>query len=107
MRIRIMAATTALAIAATVAWAQDDTADPEILTPPPEKCRVEPAQPGDPATDDSTGTTGETLSETLDDCNGVLRPPPTGDAGIAEPPPEEGRTPTIRPEDLPEQQTPE
>lgn len=46
-------------------------------------------------------------TETLEDCRGVLKPPPTGDREITEEPPDVGRTPTIRPDDLPETQHPE
>ncbi len=45
----------------------------------------------------------EPLSQTLENCRGVLRPPPTGDGEMAEPPPDSGKTPVIRPDDLPEQ----
>lgn len=65
-------------------------------------CRVLPDQP--PAAPGREEAGPDTLSKKLDDCNGVLKPPPTGDSEIAEPPPEGGRTPVIRPEDLPQQQ---
>lgn len=103
---RIPAIMTAIALLATPALAQTDPVDPPAIAPPPEKCRVEPAQPG--AKTDETQTqdsdASASLTEKLDDCGGVLKPPAVGDGGIAEPPPNEGKTPTIKPEDLPAQQ---
>ncbi|MET3577683.1 hypothetical protein ABID19_000698 [Mesorhizobium robiniae] len=43
------------------------------------------------------------LTETLDPCNGVLLPPPTGDRGMAAPPPDEGKTPVLKPGEVPAQ----
>ena len=56
----------------------------------------------EPDNDDERNST----ADVLEDCGGVLRPPPTGDREMTEPPPETGKTPVIRPEDLPGQQTP-
>ena len=60
-----------------------------------------------PPTDNDTTTapsaTGGDLTSTLDNCNGVLRPPAVGDSGIVAPAPSTGETPVIRPETLPEQ----
>lgn len=44
------------------------------------------------------------LTEKLDHCNGVLKPPPTEDQDIEAQPPEIGKTPVIPPTALPEQQ---
>lgn len=44
------------------------------------------------------------LTEKLDRCNGVLKPPPTEDQEIEAQPPEAGKTPVIPPSELPEQQ---
>ena len=46
------------------------------------------------------------LSEKLDRCNGVLKPPPTADQEIEEPPPDIGTTPVIPPNELPPDQPP-
>ncbi|MES0032872.1 MULTISPECIES: hypothetical protein [unclassified Mesorhizobium] len=46
---------------------------------------------------------GNNLSDTLEPCGGVLKPPPTGDQGMAAPPPDEGRTPVIKPGEVPPQ----
>lgn len=59
-------------------------------------CQVQPQDGQQPKSNNS-------LSGTLDPCDGVLQPPPTGDEGIAAPPPDEGKTPVIRPDDVPVQ----
>ena len=53
---------------------------------------------------DAPADSDQELGEKLDRCNGVLKPPPTADHEIEEQPPEIGKTPVIRPGDLPEQQ---
>lgn len=45
------------------------------------------------------------LSQTLDDCNGVLKPPKVGDSEMVEPAPDVGKSRLIRPGDLPAQQS--
>ena len=61
-----------------------------------DKCRVQPdqgkQQPG-----------GGDLSEKLNDCGGVLKPPATGDQGMATPAPNVGKTPVIKPGEVPTQ----
>ena len=52
--------------------------------------------------DDATATK-RSLTETLDECNGILIPPPTGDEEVTEPAPNVGETPVIRPDEIPEQ----
>ncbi len=63
--------------------------------PKTDNCCALPDQP--PAARDSEEADpqpdADTLSKKLDDCNGVLTPPPTGDSEIAEPPPKGGKTP--------------
>ena len=67
-------------------------------------CQAEPRVPGSanqkPAADIGTdnGLTGK-----LKPCGGVLQPPPTGDQGMAQPAPEQGNTPVIKPGELPPQ----
>ncbi|OQP84165.1 hypothetical protein BTR14_20380 [Rhizobium rhizosphaerae] len=39
------------------------------------------------------------LTERLDNCNGVLAPPATGDGDMVSPPPQQGTTPVIKPGD--------
>lgn len=62
-------------------------------------CRAEPAQPGD-----EESREGDRAGPALEDCNGVLAPPTTGDEEIEEPPPDTGTTPVIPPGTLPEPQ---
>jgi len=45
----------------------------------------------------------QSLTETLDPCNGVLKPPPVGDQELTIPPPATGETPVVPPHLLPEQ----
>lgn len=66
-----------------------------------EDCRLPP--PGEDGAAGRAAPDGESLSEMLDPCAGVLRPPPVGDADMVAPPPATGETPVIRPEDLPTQ----
>jgi hypothetical protein len=65
-----------------------------------EKCRAEPLfqqeESREPGNEPS-------LTDTLEDCNGVLKPPVVGDSEISEPPPNVGETPIIRPGDVPAQ----
>ncbi|MBU0582311.1 MAG: hypothetical protein KKB66_02945 [Alphaproteobacteria bacterium] len=44
------------------------------------------------------------LTDTLDKCNGVLKPPAAGDPDMVEQAPDVGETPVIPPAELPEQQ---
>ncbi|MGX5827751.1 hypothetical protein [Mesorhizobium sp. 43Arga] len=82
----------ALAVPAAAQTDQQGT-DP---APQVDKCRVQPdqgkQQPG-----------GGNLSEKLNDCGGVLRPPATGDQGMATPAPDVGKTPVIKPGQIPAQ----
>ncbi|TGV41581.1 hypothetical protein EN811_26190, partial [bacterium M00.F.Ca.ET.168.01.1.1] len=41
------------------------------------------------------------LTGKLKPCGGVLQPPPTGDQGMAQPAPEEGNMPVIKPGEVP------
>ncbi|WP_136621467.1 MULTISPECIES: hypothetical protein [Mesorhizobium] len=81
----------ALAIPAA-AQQQNDSQAPQA-----DKCRVQmeqgaKQQPG-----------SDNLTETLNDCGGVLKPPATGDQGMAAPAPDEGKTPVIKPDEVPAQ----
>ena len=46
------------------------------------------------------------LTEKLDDCNGVLKPPAVGDSEIVEPAPQTGQMPVITPNELPKDGNP-
>jgi hypothetical protein len=96
---------------AAPAFAQDEQQKPAAQA---EKCRAEPdnqqnAQNGARQNPPATGETqnppagDESLTATLDDCDGVLKPPPTGDAEMTAPAPDEGKTPIIKPGEVPQQ----
>lgn len=57
------------------------------------RCRV------DPGVDDDQ----KSFADKLDECNGVLEPPRVGDSEFVEPAPDVGKTPVIRPKELPTQ----
>ncbi|BCH23247.1 hypothetical protein MesoLjLc_29630 [Mesorhizobium sp. L-8-10] len=81
-------------------------ADSQASPSPEERCRA--ALNGqNPEADVNRGAGKQSLSEFLDHCRGVLKPPRTGDSEIAKPPPDLGETPVIRPDELPKQQQPE
>lgn len=99
------------AFAAAPAAAQDATPTP----PPAMQDQTSPATADDPCAVDPGDETGEpqagagapdqSLTETLDECNGVLQPPSVGDPGLVEPAPDAGRTPVIPPSALPDEET--
>ncbi|TPK69870.1 hypothetical protein FKO01_02955 [Mesorhizobium sp. B2-3-3] len=62
-----------------------------------DKCRAQTDQGG------KQPLGGGNLTEKLNDCGGVLKPPPTGDQGMAAPAPDEGNTPIIKPGEVPAQ----
>ncbi|BAV46452.1 hypothetical protein MesoLj113a_34570 [Mesorhizobium sp. 113-1-2] len=62
-----------------------------------DNCRVETDQ------GDKQQSGGGNLSEKLNDCGGVLKPPATGDQGMAAPAPDQGKTPVIKPGEVPAQ----
>lgn len=84
----------ALMLASPVA-AQTQQNDNPLATQPTDKCRAQ--------TDSKQKPADKTLSETLDNCGGVLKPPATGDQGMTTPPPAEGKTPVIKPGEVPAQ----
>lgn len=91
----------ALAIPA-VALAAEETA-PAQREPQAEKCKVQPEpESKDPAENGKAGD-GESLTGKLDPCNGVLKPPATGDTGMTKPAPNQGKTPVIKPGEIPAQ----
>ncbi|MBY5444885.1 hypothetical protein HFO93_15620 [Rhizobium leguminosarum] len=73
-----------------------------------ERCTASPADQNNQSAAEDAGKAAKdgSLSQKMDDCNGVLKPPPTGDSDFSKPAPEEGKTPVIRPDDLPGQQQP-
>ena len=68
-------------------------------------CQVKPDdETANQAQNESHGSDQtDNLSRTLEPCDGVLKPPPTDDREMATPPPAEGKTPIIRPGEIPQQ----
>lgn len=67
-------------------------------------CQAQPAQPGDAAKNaQPTPPASDSLTDKLNPCGGVLKPPPTGDAEMAAPAPPVGKTPIIKPGEVPPQ----
>lgn len=62
-----------------------------------EKCVVERQSQADLANPRSDNS----FTEFLDECHGVIKPPPVGDEEIRQPAPKEGKTPIIKPGELP------
>ncbi|BCG79478.1 hypothetical protein [Mesorhizobium sp. 113-3-3] len=83
----------ALAVPAAAQTGQQQGTNP---APQVDKCRVQPDQ-GKQQPDSGN------LTEKLNDCGGVLKPPATGDQGMAAPAPDEGKTPVIKPGEVPPQ----
>jgi len=99
---RLLVLSLVLAGSATAASAQDPNVlnqqapnMPPLQQMPPEKVEPNGAQPKDP---ESTGSTGS-LSDRLEESEGVIRPPPTGapDITVPAPVPDPGTTPVIPP----------
>ncbi|PTE07891.1 hypothetical protein [Mesorhizobium helmanticense] len=67
------------------------------------RCQADPQNGQQKPPVNNDGSNKNSLSDTLDRCNGVLQPPPTGDQGLAAPPPDEGKTPVIKPGEVPAQ----
>lgn len=97
------------------AWAIAFTAIATLCGPgfaqaqaPATKCQVPPLQQsqGGQATNGQTATgasPSQSLSGNLADCNGVLKPPATGDQGLVAPAPQTGNMPVIKPGQAPSQ----
>ncbi|TGQ64223.1 hypothetical protein EN829_020160 [Mesorhizobium sp. M00.F.Ca.ET.186.01.1.1] len=69
----------------------------QTIDEPQDKCSMQPEK------DAKEQPASATLTEKLGDCGGVLKPPPTGDQGMAAPAPDEGNTPVIKPGEVPQQ----
>ena len=68
---------------------------------PPVPCQAQPQDGGQqpPLADDGSGNSTANLGS----CGGVLQPPPSGDQGMTQPPPDQGKTPVIKPGEVPVQ----
>ncbi|OLP58631.1 hypothetical protein BJF93_17485 [Xaviernesmea oryzae] len=82
-----------MALAATEAIAQATTAPAGG-----DNCTGAPSSTGTGANPNHGSAS---LTERLDNCNGVLAPPATGDGGLVAPAPNAGETPVIKPGQLP------
>ena len=85
-----------LALAAPAAAQMDQQQGTDNPAPQADKCRVQPDQ-GKQQPDSGD------LTEKLNDCGGVLKPPAAGDQGMATPAPDVGKTPVIKPGEVPAQ----
>ena len=65
--------------------------------PQADKCQVQTDQGG------KQQPGGGNLTDKLNDCGGVLKPPATGDQEMTTPAPQQGKTPVIKPGDVPAQ----
>tara|TARA_R110002020_G_scaffold58372_4_gene160056 strand:+ start:20007 stop:20354 length:348 start_codon:yes stop_codon:yes gene_type:complete len=86
----------ALALVPSAAIAQSDDGDAPAVDCVPAPLDGTDSEP-------ATGEAAPNLTEQLDACDGVLKPPPIGDSEFTEPAPPVGETPVIEPEDLPPQ----
>jgi hypothetical protein len=94
MRLRFVFSLCACLSIVSPALGQTDNASPG------QNCQANPA----PGETDGQASGQQPLSDKLGDCKGVLKPPPAGDREMATPPPtNDGKTPVIRPGDVPEQ----
>lgn len=92
-----------VAVSPTAAQTSDDGPD---VTAPTDPCRAQPddqAEADEGEAKNQDDRTGNDPRPALEDCNGVLTPPRTGDQEIEGPPPDTGTTPVIPPETVPEQ----
>ncbi|WP_145719642.1 hypothetical protein [Mesorhizobium tianshanense] len=92
----------ALALAAPVA-AQTDNQAPDQAPTHSGPCQAEPQNGQQQKPPVNNGVSNNSLTDTLDPCNGVLLPPPTGDQGMTALPSDEGKTPVIKPGEVPAQ----
>jgi hypothetical protein len=82
-------------LAALMAWSQSAYGQTSGAATVESPCRVSP---------DAESSEGS-LTDRLDDCNGVLKPPIVGDPGIVQQAPDVGEMPVIPPGSLPQQQS--
>lgn len=89
----ILAAVLTLAMPA---MAQADEQKPDEQRSQQQNCRIQPG-------DQQKQTNGKDLTEKLEPCAGVLKPPPTGDQNTTAPPADSGNMPIIKPGETPPQ----
>lgn len=71
----------------------------------PAPCQAEPQANARQDQDQKPTENGrnDSTAQKLAPCGGVLKPPPTGDSEMTEPAPDEGKTPVIKPGEVPAQ----
>lgn len=71
----------------------------------PAPCQAEPQANTDQGRDEKPAENGQndSATEKLAPCGGVLKPPQTGDSEMTVPAPDEGKTPVIKPGEVPAQ----
>ncbi|AZO08599.1 MULTISPECIES: hypothetical protein [unclassified Mesorhizobium] len=77
-------------------------ADEEPMHKQTQNCQAKP-DPNDPQQKLKQQADTDELSQQLNDCGGVLKPPPTGDKNATPPPPTGSEMPIIKPGDVPPQ----
>lgn len=97
MPLRFVLFLTMVSLAATPALGEMHSNENPAMS---DRCRTLPDGGAPDANGNSTDE--EAMSETLEDCQGVLKPPRTGDSELIEPAPDIGKTPFIRPHEIPE-----
>jgi hypothetical protein len=96
--LRLGLAALMLAGASGLAAAQPATAPRDPNMPDPKNVPAEKIAPADPGATGSTGSTGGNLSQKLEQSEGVIKPPATGDSmQVPAPVPNPGTTPVIPP----------
>lgn len=106
-RALVFAAATLLCWTGALGFAAAQTSDENGDTGRSDPCQVEPGNQNE-STERSGAEGGNDEAEdrprpSLEECNGVLTPPKTGDQEIEERPPDTGTTPVIPPGAVPEQ----
>ena len=94
-RLAIVPFSLVLALAVPAAAQTDPQQDSQ--SPQADKCRAQTEQ------GNKQQPVGGDLTEKLSDCGGVLKPPTTGDQGMTAPAPDQGKTPVIKPGEVPVQ----
>ncbi|MCJ8506476.1 hypothetical protein MUU53_00965 [Rhizobium lemnae] len=93
-RIFMVAATAAMFASPAGSFAQTPSGTTNCQVPPQQQSQNGQAANGQSANEDASS---QSLSGSLADCNGVLKPPATGDQQLVEPAPKTGNMPVIRP----------
>jgi hypothetical protein len=103
----VVAAATLLGWMGAIGLAAGQTPDDNHHAAPTDPCQVEPEDRSEGTGRNGAGArqdeAGDGHRPSLENCDGVLTPPPTSDREIEQPPPDTGTTPVIPPGTVPEQ----